>query len=628
MKNKENLNGNRQGQTTADRVYISAMGDVVSRENPNTFQTKEKEPGMSPFQALGNHFSDRIASEGKDFIDKLGRFVKSVDDEWERKNNKGGYDKVLDKLESLAPTNEEIIVPWLSAVAGKALIDYDRKLFREGKESEIDWKDQENQKKYYGLVSDMESKWQKLAILGRNVDVNIKYPQESELVRINFVEKFGEIGDTLFDFAGETYNALTSKYAKVGGVALAAASILAACANANPPAEVSPMPTSNAETPYVKYTATAEATQAVTSVPTPTRPDLSGGPYNSEQQNLIETGAFKDTEQALTTWFKYWANATNNPFNPQTTDIHFKYVFDSTEENSGVCLESNAYPNVCFALPIVNGEVAMVPPTITSEYTIPVGYGPLELSDQLSADQISALKLDESLTNSVLGYENGGWVRIKDGQVVATLDMGTAQWKKSVDYSGVFGVDPQSENDPNVVEAPKYGDPAQDEWIKGYLDAVDAKLADYQGPFLKSDSDGTGSGKGYDIKDFVIPRNIWTPISSYKYQDNNGEWIVVKTYPVLDSKTGEKSSFSVTYSPENGLVPDGLVNRYTTPTKELTMDVWYANDFLKKKGGLTFSDNFLPVDDGQPLPIEKFLAGYGIDPNLKTEHLVFCEFLK
>ena len=178
------------------------------------------------------------------------------------------------------------------------------------------------------------------------------------------------------------------------------------------------------ESPYVTYSPTKE----VFSTATPTRPDMGGGAYNSEQQTLIETGAFKDSEQALTAWFKYWANASNSPFNPETTDIHYKYVFDSTGKNAGVCMESTAYSSVCFALPIINGEVAKVPPTVNSEYTIPVGYGPLQLSDQLSADQVSTLKLDTSLTDSVLGYENGDWVRIKNGAVVGTLDLKTAQW--------------------------------------------------------------------------------------------------------------------------------------------------------------------------------------------------------
>jgi hypothetical protein len=174
-------------------------------------------------------------------------------------------------------------------------------------------------------------------------------------------------------------------------------------------------------------TATPEATAI--SVPIPARPDMADGQYNSGEQSLINDGSFEETETALSAWFKYWFDATNNSFDIKTLDIHYKYVFSADGKSAGVCLESTAYSNVCFALPIINGQTEMLPPTTSGEYSIPVGFGPLQLSDELTADQVSALSLDPSLTNSVLGWENGGWVRIKNGQVVGTLDMASATWK-------------------------------------------------------------------------------------------------------------------------------------------------------------------------------------------------------
>lgn len=272
-------------------------------------------------------------------------------------------------------------------------------------------------------------------------------------------------------------------------------------------AESAPTPGNNAESPYVKYTPTVEAA----SLPMPTRPDMAGGPYNSDQQYLIEVGVFKETEDALTSWFDYWANATNNPFHPETTDLHFKYVFSADNNNSGVCLESSAYPGVCFALPIINGEVAEVPPTVSGEYTIPVGFGPLEMSDQLTVDQVSVLKLDTSLADSVLGYENGGWVRIKDGKVVGNLDLKIASWL-TVEVNN-------KEIDQNITEFlqgnDKFSDDNLEKIVMGEKDYSANKIKGDLGILTESDSRYVFQGiilgsvvKDNDVVAFVGTKNF------------------------------------------------------------------------------------------------------------------------
>lgn len=237
-----------------------------------------------------------------------------------------------------------------------------------------------------------------------------------------------------------------------------------------------------ATTGLTQSTATKEATVVATEVPTPTRPDMSGGPYNSAEQALIENGSFKDTEAELTAWFGYWANATNNPFHPETTDIHFKYVFSLDDKSAGVGLESSAYPGICFYLPIINGEVSKLPPTATGDYTVPLGFGPLQLSDELTTEQVSVLKIDTALVGSVLGWENGNWVRIKNGQVVGTLDMASATWKAefNVDTAKLYSVPASIEDlDANPDKYIKVADPLTDmATFKANLGKIETALGD------------------------------------------------------------------------------------------------------------------------------------------------------
>jgi hypothetical protein len=389
-----------------------------------------------------------------------------------------------------------------------------------------------------------------------------------------------------------------NKMELLGGT-LAGMMFLSGCASAtetnnNQTTESAPTPGNTAESPYVKYTPTTVETAAATLLPTPTRPDMAGGVYSSEQQSLIENGAFKNTEQALTAWFKYWANATNNPFQTETTDIHFKYVFDSTGKSAGICMESMAYSNKCFTMPIINGKVAEVPPTVSGEYTIPVGYGPLEMSDQLTADQVSTLKLDESLSGSVLGYENGGWVRYKNGEVVAVLDLASAQWKENSLIEGNIFQDPQTEADlATVVESPSPIDKPSDfaKWQDEYLNQIYEKLTTWSGTPVGVENIGIDfNGQRFDF----MKENL-QPIASYKFKWQ-GQEILTKTFILKDTK-GNLVPFSVTYTTPDSPVFNFKDISYKTPSSEIGMTIRYGwNNYMKVSFTDPFIDAFLPED--------------------------------
>lgn len=377
----------------------------------------------------------------------------------------------------------------------------------------------------------------------------------------------------------------------LGATLSSGASLVTACTP--PPAEVAPLPSNmtGTEPPHIEHSVTEEAT----SMPTPSRPDMAGGSYSSEQQVLIENGSFAEMEQSLSAWTKYWANAENNPFHPETTDLHFKYVFDNGDSKSaGVCLESSAYTNVCFALPVINGEIIKAPPTTSGSYDIPVGYGPLEMSLTMSADQVSALKLDESLINSVLGYENGGWVRIKNGEVVATLDLESAQWKKESLIKGNIFQDPQTEADfATLVESPSpIDDPVNfAKWQDEYLNQIYEKLTTWSGTPVGVENIGIDfNGQRFDF----MKENL-QPIASYKFKWQ-GQEILTKTFILKDTK-GNLVPFSVTYTTPDSPVFNFKDISYKTPSSEIGMTIRYGwNNYMKVSFTDPFIDAFLPED--------------------------------
>jgi hypothetical protein len=144
--------------------------------------------------------------------------------------------------------------------------------------------------------------------------------------------------------------------------------------------------------------------------PSPERPDLvkagEGGLYSEKQIELIENGAFKKQEEDYTKWVvDFWGKADNRPFHPETVELKFKYVFDpeNSEDSgkAGVLLEAlGDYKGRTFTFPYdtQKGEFRTNPPaTPSGNFSIPEGWGPLELS---GGDK-----------GYLLSINNGEWVR-------------------------------------------------------------------------------------------------------------------------------------------------------------------------------------------------------------------------
>lgn len=194
-----------------------------------------------------------------------------------------------------------------------------------------------------------------------------------------------------------------------------------------------------------------------------------------------------------------------------------------------------------------------------------------------------------------------------------------------IDYSQAFNVDPQSEADfGKIIESPSPIDNPTDfdKWEDGYLAAIDAKLENYTGPFIRSD---LVSGDAHESENIHIYSAVWEPIASYKYSwtatNGTSKTIIVKTYPVLDVKTGQKSSISITNTGETNIIVIMATSIYFTPTVKETMLIYYADDWVKERSQI--SANLLPADNGKVDPLRAFFMGRGIEPGLNKQNLVF-----
>jgi hypothetical protein len=108
------------------------------------------------------------------------------------------------------------------------------------------------------------------------------------------------------------------------------------------------------------------------------------------------------------------------------------------------------------------------------------------------------------------------------------------------------------------------------------------------------------------------------------------EWVVTKTYAVEDKKTGQRGSFSVTFTTD--LVHQGDDKGFPTLTGMKSMELWHDNDFLKTRGDSSFSKAFLPPLKNIIDPIWAFFLGKGIVQNapdgsgLEQQRLVYAGF--
>jgi hypothetical protein len=204
---------------------------------------------------------------------------------------------------------------------------------------------------------------------------------------------------------------------------------------------------------------------------------------------------------------------------------------------------------------------------------------------------------------------------------------------EGVDYSAAFNVDPQSEADfGQVIEAPpRFDDPTDfAKWEDGYLAAVDAKLVDYQGPFIDSDL-----SFGYTNKTFEFDPVLVKPIACYKWlwkaPDGTEKTVITKSFPIRDKATGKKSSISVTYSVDSafggGIYANGygVVGEYGTATVKAPIRLWYSSSgWQNMKTVLPFNVQFLPINSSQAFRmLGDFVQGKGIDSDLDKQLFIW-----
>jgi len=200
---KEKYQQSERDQIDPREVYIRGMNRDQRKDR---FDTNKEVLGMTPSQALDNYFKDLRADPVNG-----DKFIKGLE-AWWCKSELGGAKNENQDI--------KIIKSWLKPVVEKVLTDNDRQKYLRGEESDIDWSDEKNMRKYYGLVAEMERKWQGVSLLGaRSAQVNLNNLNKSEIEYAEWINKmgetFGEIGDALAGFTMEA-SRVSMKMAKVG----------------------------------------------------------------------------------------------------------------------------------------------------------------------------------------------------------------------------------------------------------------------------------------------------------------------------------------------------------------------------------------------------------------------------
>jgi hypothetical protein len=184
-------------------------------------------------------------------------------------------------------------------------------------------------------------------------------------------------------------------------------------------------PTESAvEGPTIKPTQEAHV-PTQTSIPTPERPsfEAAGGSYTKEQIESIQNATFEKQEQQLTNWVRnYWGLAENRPFHPDSLELHYYYLFDENNPEKALVLlqaESEEYQGKVFGLPVRDGQFITTPPEVVDDsFSIPEGFGPLELSITDNGNQlvlvdgkISRVNREGKVVQRV--NEQGQWEEVK-----------------------------------------------------------------------------------------------------------------------------------------------------------------------------------------------------------------------
>ena len=178
------------------------------------------------------------------------------------------------------------------------------------------------------------------------------------------------------------------------------------------------------------------------------------GEYTPEQISLIDSGYFSAELNKLVDFINdYWCKATNDPFyTPKNEagihwpDFKMMFIFNRQSTVGHVVFKAAVKEGSVFYFPIVDGKFLETPPEIDPRenfnFDIPEDYGPLWMplvmdqsaAENASTDSSGNIDYEKSsvLVNSILGVDdNGDLVRLKNGQIVARLDLTKGAWTLS-----------------------------------------------------------------------------------------------------------------------------------------------------------------------------------------------------
>lgn len=150
----------------------------------------------------------------------------------------------------------------------------------------------------------------------------------------------------------------------------------------------------------------------------------SGDNYTTDQQTLNNSESAMFQKTIIERWLSYWVNFENRPFDPQTIQLTWKYVYDDSENPTRVLVVVEAGDDNgsrLFSVPIsTDGTLADFPPEVRGT-DIEAGYGPLELTGWAEGQWLSVDK-DGILV-----------IRDQSGIIVKKLNPDTRQWVDFVD---------------------------------------------------------------------------------------------------------------------------------------------------------------------------------------------------
>jgi len=170
-------------------------------------------------------------------------------------------------------------------------------------------------------------------------------------------------------------------------------------------------------------TATINSTVTPLHITPPVRPELNnpeGLTYTLQQIQSIESGIFNNQEELLATWWDYWEKAENRPFQLNTKAI-YTYYWDKNGKAGGVLIRPGGiYGSKSFYVPVIKNGYMSTPPEVEEGFTIPEGFGPLEVSG--GDKYVLGWRVNS------LGQES--WVRLdENGEIAEVINPETGQWQ-------------------------------------------------------------------------------------------------------------------------------------------------------------------------------------------------------